>query len=191
MYHYSPSRNAFYHNEIKQVYIDAGSFPTDTVSVSDDVWLEFAGNPPPDGKTRVAGKDGLPAWVDIPPQPPEQARAQKLAEIDAWRGNQEAGNVIFTWKRRRWDASRASQERISPVLDVAATRGLPDGFFWTDADNNDVPVTISDLQAISDGMKQAMVAQGWKIHERQRQMKKEIGAMKNTTDILNYIPGWE
>ncbi|ECW1727460.1 tail fiber assembly protein, partial [Salmonella enterica] len=39
MYHYSPSKNMFYPDQMKQVYIDTGTFPADTVEVSDDVWL--------------------------------------------------------------------------------------------------------------------------------------------------------
>ncbi|HAF5675555.1 TPA: DUF4376 domain-containing protein [Salmonella enterica subsp. enterica serovar Kottbus] len=191
MYHYSPSQNAFYHDDMKQVYIDAGSFPDDTVEVSDDVWLEFAGNHPPQGKTRIAGANGLPAWGDIPLPSVTDARAFKYNEINKWRDAQESGNVIFTWKKRRWDASRVSQSRITPVLELAATQGLPEGFFWTDADNNDVPVSVEDLQAISDGMEKALVAQGWKIHERQRQMKKAVDALTTSADIINFAVGWE
>ncbi|EHL2884862.1 DUF4376 domain-containing protein [Salmonella enterica] len=191
MYHYSPSQNAFYPDELKQVYIDAGSFPGDTIEVGNDVWLEFAGNNPPEGKQRAAGHDGMPCWVDIPLPDIEYARKQKHAAINAWRDAQENGKVIFTWNNHQWDASKASQDRITPVLELAATQGLPEGFFWTDANNNDVPVTSDDLRNISEGITKAIVEQGWKIHERQRQMKKEINSMTSVTDILNYSPCWE
>ncbi|EIP9977816.1 phage tail protein, partial [Salmonella enterica] len=39
-------------------------------------------------------------------------------------------------------------------------------------------------------MTQAMVMQGFKIHERQRQMKKDIGELTKVSDILNYSVGW-
>lgn len=115
----------------------------------------------------------------------------KNTEINAWRDAQENGKVIFTWNNRQWDASKASQDRITPVLELAATQGLPEGFFWTDANNNDVTVTVDDLNNISNGIKKAIVEQGWKIHERQRQMKKEINDMPSVTDILSYTPCWE
>ncbi|UBX29857.1 tail fiber assembly protein [Arsenophonus apicola] len=67
MYYYSAKENTFCPAQFKQDYIDAGSFPEDACEVSEEVWLEFAGNAPPDGKERIAGQNGLPVWVDIPP----------------------------------------------------------------------------------------------------------------------------
>ncbi|END2760318.1 DUF4376 domain-containing protein [Salmonella enterica] len=190
MYHYSPSNNAFYPDELKQVYIDAGSFPDDTVEVDDDIWLQFAGNPPPEGKERATGSDNQPCWVDIPLPDIEDARNQKHAEINAWRDQQENGSTTFDWNGHKWDAGKASQDRLAPVLVVAKAGQLPDGFFWTDASNEDVPVTVDDLLAIDAGMTQVMVTQGFKIHERQRQMKKDISELTKVSDILNYPVGW-
>ncbi|EBR4566935.1 DUF4376 domain-containing protein [Salmonella enterica] len=120
----------------------------------------------------------------------EKAREQKTREIDAWRNKQENGSVTFTWNNHSWDASKASQDRLAPVLVVAKSGQLPEGFFWTDANNEDVPVTVDDLTAIDAGMTQAMVIQGFKIHERQRQMKKDISELTKVSDILNYPVGW-
>ncbi|EIR3456466.1 DUF4376 domain-containing protein [Salmonella enterica] len=190
MYHYSPSNNAFYPDELKQVYIDAGSFPDDTVEVDDDIWLQFAGNPQPEGKERAAGSDNQPCWVDIPLPDIKDARSRRYAEINAWRNQQENGSTTFDWNGHKWDAGKASQDRLAPVLVVAKSGQLPDGFFWTDASNEDVPVTVDDLIAIDAGMTQAMVIQGFKIHERQRQMKKDIAELTKVSDILNYSVGW-
>ncbi|EBD7490280.1 DUF4376 domain-containing protein [Salmonella enterica] len=190
MYHYSPSNNAFYPDELKQVYIDAGSFPDDTVEVDDDIWLEFAGNHPPEGKERAAGSDNQPCWVDIPLPDIEDARSRRYAEINAWRNQQENGSTTFDWNGHKWDAGKASQDRLAPVLVVAKSGQLPDGFFWTDASNEDVPVTVDDLLAIDAGMTQVIVTQGFKIHERQRQMKKDISELTKVSDILNYPVGW-
>lgn len=120
----------------------------------------------------------------------EDARKQKHAEINRWRDIQENGSVTFTWNNHSWDASKASQDRLAPVLIVAKSSQLPPGFFWTDASNEDVPVTVDDLTAIDAGMTQAMVVQGFKIHERQRQMKKDISELTKVSDILNYPVGW-
>ncbi|EGS3551140.1 phage tail protein, partial [Salmonella enterica] len=35
-----------------------------------------------------------------------------------------------------------------------------------------------------------MVTLGWKIHERQRDMKKEVDALIKISDILSYPVGW-
>ncbi|EGI5659751.1 DUF4376 domain-containing protein, partial [Salmonella enterica subsp. enterica serovar Kisarawe] len=94
------------------------------------------------------------------------------------------------WNGHRWDGGKASQARLTPVLTVAKAGQLPDTFFWTDADNNDVAVTAGDLTALDAAMTQAMVMQGFKIHERQRQMKKDIGELTKVSDILNYSVGW-
>ncbi|EDH6684227.1 phage tail protein, partial [Salmonella enterica subsp. enterica serovar Poona] len=114
----------------------------------------------------------------------------KTREIDAWRDAQENGSITFDRNGHRWDAGKASQDRLAPVLMVAKDGRLPADFFWTDANNNDVHVTKDDLTAIDAGMTQAMVTQGFKIHERQRQMKKDIAGLTTVSDILNYTVGW-
>ncbi|EAO5523907.1 DUF4376 domain-containing protein [Salmonella enterica] len=190
MYHYSPSNNAFYPEDLKQVYIDAGTFPDDTVEVSDDVWLEFAGNHPPEGKQRAAGKDGLPCWVDIPLPDIEDARSQKHAEINAWRNVQENANYTFTFNNHQWDYGKVTQERLSLSVQMAKANKLPAGFIWTDADNNDVPMTAGELLNLSDAIDQAMFTKGLEIHMRQREMKDAIDKLNDVKTILDYKVGW-
>ncbi|MGG6084969.1 DUF4376 domain-containing protein [Salmonella enterica] len=190
MYHYSPSKNAFYPDELKQVYIDAGTFPDDTVEVSDDVWLEFAGNHPPEGKQRAAGSDNLPCWVDIPLPDIEDARSRKHGEINAWRNVQENANYTFTFDNHKWDYGKATQERLTLSVQMAKANKLPAGFIWTDADNNDVPMTAGELLNLSDAIDQAMFTKGLQIHMRQREMKEEIDGMTDVKAILDYKIGW-
>ncbi|MFV8770780.1 tail fiber assembly protein [Yersinia enterocolitica] len=76
MYLYSAGSNAFYPLSIKDLYVSVGTWPTDGVEVSDEVFNVFCQQPT--GKTRVAGPDGLPAWADIPP-----LTDKELAEIKA------------------------------------------------------------------------------------------------------------
>lgn len=75
MYYYSPQKNEFFPKSLKQSYVDAGVFPDDVIEVADEIWLEFAGKQAPEGKMRIAGKNGLPCWVDTPPQTKEQVEA--------------------------------------------------------------------------------------------------------------------
>ncbi|HGK5379320.1 TPA: DUF4376 domain-containing protein [Salmonella enterica subsp. enterica serovar Birkenhead] len=138
----------------------------------------------------ISGRWGFDGTDIIDLMTADKAREQKTREIDAWRNKQENGSVTFTWNNHSWDASKASQDRLAPVLVVAKSSRLPEGFFWTDANNEDVPVTVDDLTAIDSGMTQAMVVQGFKIHERQRQMKKDIDELTKVSDILNYPVGW-
>ncbi|HDX4896181.1 TPA: tail fiber assembly protein, partial [Enterobacter asburiae] len=54
--------------------------------VTEQVYSEFAGEPP-EGQKRVAGKNGLPEWEDIPPPTHEeivaQAKVEKQSRTDA------------------------------------------------------------------------------------------------------------
>ncbi|MDU4291137.1 tail fiber assembly protein [Mixta calida] len=83
MYMYSAKNNAFYPLSLKENYEAAGSWPDDGKEVGEDVFSTFTN--PVAGKTRVAGKDGLPAWEDVPPPSQEQlvssATAQKTAML--------------------------------------------------------------------------------------------------------------
>ncbi|EID6269888.1 DUF4376 domain-containing protein [Salmonella enterica] len=138
----------------------------------------------------ISGRWGFDGEKIVDLMTTDKAREQKTREIDAWRNKQESGSVTFTWNNHSWDASKESQDRLAPVLVVAKSGQLPDGFFWTDANNEDIPVTIDDLTAIDAGMTQAMVVQGFKIHERQRKMKKDISELTRVGDILDYPVGW-
>ncbi|EOA1532045.1 DUF4376 domain-containing protein [Salmonella enterica subsp. enterica serovar Braenderup] len=190
MYYYSPSQNVFYPEDLKEVYIDAGTFPDDTVKVSDDVWLEFAGNPPPEGRQRAAGHDGLPCWVDIPLPDIEDARRQKHDDINRWRNVQENANYTFTFDNHKWDYGKATQERLTLSVQMAKANKLPAGFIWTDADNIDVPMTSGELLSLSDAIDQAMFAKGLQIHMRQREMKEDIDKLTTVPAVLAYRIGW-
>ncbi|EKS6155807.1 DUF4376 domain-containing protein [Salmonella enterica] len=138
----------------------------------------------------VAGKYGTVAPFTATPAMIQAAREAKHAEINAWRDNQENRNIIFTLNGHRWDCGKASQSRLSPVVAVAKSGALPAGFFWTDADNTDVPVTADELVALEAAMQQNMVIQGFKIHERQRQMKEEVDKLTGYQTIKDYTVGW-
>ncbi|EHE7040268.1 DUF4376 domain-containing protein, partial [Salmonella enterica subsp. enterica serovar Newport] len=73
---------------------------------------------------------------------------------------------------------------------VAKSGALPPGFFWTDADNIDVPMTADELTVLEAAMQQSMVLQGFKIHERQRQMKEEVDKLTDYKAIQGYIVDW-
>ncbi|NLI26447.1 MAG: tail fiber assembly protein [Acetobacter sp.] len=73
-YYWSKTTCSFYPYELKYLYDNAGSWPTDAVGVSDDVFKEFGlATTIPDGKWRGAGTDGMPAWVDVPTPSEEPA----------------------------------------------------------------------------------------------------------------------
>ncbi|EEZ9630596.1 tail fiber assembly protein [Escherichia coli] len=61
---YSPSLNTFFLAGFMRRYEQAGTLPSDSIDISDEVFNEYAGEPP-EGMMRVAGKDGLPTWAEI------------------------------------------------------------------------------------------------------------------------------
>lgn len=64
-YIYSPSTNAFFPVSLQEDYEAAGTWPQDGVNVTSDAAAEFM-QTAPQGKRRIAGDDGYPAWGDIP-----------------------------------------------------------------------------------------------------------------------------
>ncbi|EHY0364311.1 DUF4376 domain-containing protein [Salmonella enterica] len=137
-----------------------------------------------------AGKYGPVAPFTITPAMIQAAKDAKHAEISAWRDAQENGNILFTLNGHKWDCGKASQTRLSPVVGVAKAGLLPPGFFWTDADNIDVPMTADELVALEAAMQQNMVLQGFKIHERQRRMKEDVDKLTDYKSIQGYVVGW-
>lgn len=70
-YIYSKSQNAFYPFSLRELYELTGTWPSDGVEVSMEVFETYTSTPPV-GKHRVTGVDGLPAWEDIPLPTKEQ-----------------------------------------------------------------------------------------------------------------------
>ncbi len=118
------------------------------------------------------------------------ALIQKHAEINAWRNSQENANYVFQFNNHSWDYGKATQERLSLSVQMAKSNKLPAGFIWTDADNNDVPMTAGELLNLSDAIDQAMFTTGLQIHLRQRQMKEEIDKLTDAQAVLDYVVGW-
>ena len=96
------------------------------------------------------------------------------ASIQAWRDAEEAKPITFEYAGRVWDGGLVTRQRLQPVL---ALESLPEGFFWTDTGNSDVPVTLADLVALNQAHEAALVQEGFRIHALQRQMKTIIESM--------------
>ena len=70
---------------------------------------------------------------------------------------------------------------------MVALDALPDGFFWTNADNYDVPVSLDDLRALNAAHEAAIVLRGLEIHTLQRAMKYALESM-DTADLQAFDP---
>ncbi|EAU6992010.1 DUF4376 domain-containing protein [Salmonella enterica] len=118
------------------------------------------------------------------------ALTQKHAEINDWRNIQENMNYVFRFNNHNWDYGKTTQERLSLSVQMAKANKLPAGFIWTDADNNDVPMSAGELLNLSDAIDQAMFTQGLQIHLRQREMKEEVDKLTDAQAVLDYVVGW-
>ncbi|EDW5024705.1 DUF4376 domain-containing protein [Salmonella enterica subsp. enterica serovar Mbandaka] len=189
-------------------------YPASHIAVFDaetQTWSLFEGHR---GKTVYDTTTGNPIYISEPGPLPENtttqapaspidkfengqwvadlntALIQKHAEINDWRNIQENMNYVFRFNNHNWDYGKAMQERLSLSVQMAKQNKLPDGFIWTDADNNDVPMTAGELLNLSDAIDQAMFTKGLQIHMRQRQMKEEVDKLTDYKAIKDYAVGW-
>lgn len=96
-YKFSARTGSFFPVSMLNDYIEAGSLPDDLVDVDETTFWQFCASPP-SGKQRGANAQGYPAWIDVPPPTPEEARLRADA----------------TRQRRMDEAARA----MSPLQDA-------------------------------------------------------------------------
>lgn len=176
------------------VYLEDGRINCDVQSSEGEAFIPFtasANDPEEKGRqlyeALIRGVYGEVTPFIITNDVLEAAKRQKMEEISVWRTEQEKESIFFLLNGHRWDASKASLERLAAVVSVARAERLPAGFFWTDADNQDVPMNAAALRQLELSMQDAMVMRGFQIHERQRQMKEEVA---DINAITAYQPGW-
>ncbi|ECH8733998.1 DUF4376 domain-containing protein [Salmonella enterica subsp. enterica] len=184
----------FTDNTLKFTYDDNGVITCITRDVS-GLWpynLSVAEVPDTDENRRadISGRWGFDGENIIDLMTREDARSRKHDDINRWRNVQESANYTFTFDNHKWDYGKATQERLTLSVQMAKANKLPAGFIWTDADNNDVPMTAGELLNLSDAIDQAMFTKGLQIHMRQREMKEEIDGMTDVKAILDYVVGW-
>jgi hypothetical protein len=138
----------------------------------------------------VAGKYGPVTPFTATPEMIQGAKDRKRDEINAWRDAQENGNYIFQYDGRNWDYGKTTQDRMSISLKMAKNGSLPEGFAWTDGDNNIVPMTNDALIGLAAAIEQAMFEKGMQINLRQLQMKAEMEALTTLDAIRGYKVGW-
>lgn len=183
-YYYSFKEKGFFYKPDTK----SGDYPDDLIPLTNEQYHELMQGQA-DGKYIEHRKDG-PVLVDYPALSLEDARKQKHDEINHWRNVQENANYVFQFNNHNWDYGKATQERLSLSVQMAKQNKLPAGFIWTDADNNDVPMTAGELLNLSDAIDQAMFTKGLQIHLRQREMKEEIDGMTDVKAIQDYKVDW-
>ncbi|HBN0745856.1 TPA: DUF4376 domain-containing protein [Escherichia coli] len=146
--------------------------PEDTAKTGQQIWQELQ-----------SGKWGEIAPFSVTPEMLEAAKAAKRQEIEAWRTEQEAQPFTFEWNGRTWNAGPDSLARLSPVVMAAKPDTARDVITWGDADNQQVKLSMAELEELATALAQAQVDRNDEIYQRQREMKEELNNLDDLRSI--------
>ncbi|SRN87818.1 prophage tail protein [Shigella flexneri] len=130
-----------------------------------------------------SGKWGEIAPFTVTPEMLEAAREARRQEIEAWRAEQEAKPFTFEWNGRIWNAGPDSLGRLSPVVMLAKSVTAQTHMAWSDADNQQVKLSMPELEELAAAMVQAQVDRNDEIYRRQREMKEELSGLDDLASI--------
>ncbi|KAB7715698.1 DUF4376 domain-containing protein [Plesiomonas shigelloides] len=151
-------------------YIAYTALSTDTTLMGQVVWQELQS-----GKFTVDPFVVTQEMLDV-------AKEMKRREIEAWRKEEEAKPITFEWKGRTWNGGRASLERLAPAA-MITEQGERSLLSWSDANNEQVPMTRDDLVGLYSEMAQAQLQHYDEIYVRQRELKEQLAEAKTLEDI--------
>ncbi|EOY7729117.1 TPA: DUF4376 domain-containing protein [Escherichia coli] len=152
--------------------------PEDTAETGRKVWQELQ-----------SGKWGDIAPFTVSPEMLEAAKAAKRQEIEAWRTEQEAQPFMFEWNGRIWNAGPDSLARLYPVVMAAQSDTARDVMTWGDANNQQVKLSMPELEELAAALALAQVDRNDEIYQRQRQMKNVLDSLNNLADIRAFQAG--
>ncbi|HFV5797641.1 TPA: DUF4376 domain-containing protein [Escherichia coli] len=146
--------------------------PEDTAKTGQHIWQELQ-----------SGKWGEIATFATTPEMLEAAKAAKRREINAWRAQQESQQFIIEWGGRTWNAGPDSLARLYPVVMAAKSDTARNEMTWGDADNQQVKLSMPELEELAAAMAQAQVDRNDEIYRRQREMKEELNNLDDLSSI--------
>jgi hypothetical protein len=131
---FSPSTLAFYPVALQPVYENAGTWPADTVAVTEATFQTYGLSAAPIGQKRGADANGQPIWVDLPEPPPltlqQQASAMLMQPVAVQSTSMPELNASYP-------IDQTTQGLITGIAaQINAGLGLPGGdttFNWSDA----------------------------------------------------------
>ncbi|HGC4034670.1 TPA: DUF4376 domain-containing protein [Escherichia coli] len=144
----------------------------DTAQTGQRIWEELQ-----------SGKWGEIAPFTVTPELIAAAKAAKKREIEAWRTEQEAQPFTFEWNRRTWNAGPDSLARLYPVVMAAKFDTARTALAWGDAYNQQVKLSMPELEELAAAMAQAQVERNDEIYRRQREMKEELNNLNDLVSI--------
>lgn len=150
----------------------------DTAPTGQRIWEELQ-----------SGKWGEIAPFTVTPELIAAAKDAKKREIEVWRTEQEAQPFTFEWNGRSWNAGPSSLARIYAVVMASKSDTARDVMTWGDADNQQVKMSMPELEELATAMAQAQVNRNDEIYRRQRQMKDVLDGLNNLADIRAFQTG--
>ncbi|MEE7229510.1 phage tail tape measure protein, partial [Escherichia coli O6:H10] len=131
----------------------------------------------------VNGKYGTVSPFTVSPEMLAVAKAAKRQEIETWRTEQETQSFTFEWNGRTWNAGPDSLARLYPVVMAAKSDTARTALAWGDADNQQVKLSMPELEELAAAMAQAQVDRNDEIYRRQREMKEELNNLDDLSSI--------
>ncbi|WP_143367396.1 DUF4376 domain-containing protein, partial [Escherichia coli] len=107
----------------------------------------------------------------------------KKREIELWRTEQEAQPFTFEWNGRTWNAGPDSLARLYPVVMAAKSDTARTALAWGDANNQQVKLSMPELEELAAALAQAQVDRNDEIYQRQREMKDELNNLEDLRSI--------
>ncbi|HCO7839033.1 TPA: DUF4376 domain-containing protein [Escherichia coli] len=150
--------------------------PDDTAKTGQQIWQELQ-----------SGKWGEIAPFTVTPELIAAAKAAKRQEIEAWRAEQESQPFTFEWNGRTWNAGPDSLARLYPVVMAAKSDTARNEMTWGDADNQQVKLSMPELEELAAAMAQAQVDRNDEIYQRQRELKEELSSLGDLNSVRNFI----
>ncbi|HAI4800113.1 TPA: DUF4376 domain-containing protein [Escherichia coli] len=144
----------------------------DTATTGQRIWEELQ-----------SGKWGEIAPFTVTPELIAVAKDAKKREIEAWRTEQEALPFTFEWNGRTWNAGPDSMARLYPAVMASKSDTARKTMVWGDAENQQVKLSMQQLDELLTAMVQAQVDRNDEIYRRQREMKDELNNLKDLRSI--------
>ncbi|WP_105455369.1 DUF4376 domain-containing protein [Escherichia coli] len=144
----------------------------DTAPTGQRIWEELQ-----------SGKWGEIAPFTVTPELIAAAKDARKREIEVWRTEQEALPFTFEWNGRTWNAGPDSMARLYPVVMAAKSDTARTTLTWGDADNQQVKLSMPELEELAAAMAQAQVDRNDEIYQRQREMKEELNNLDDLRSI--------
>ncbi|EBD6267054.1 DUF4376 domain-containing protein [Salmonella enterica] len=158
--------------EGETAFVPYTAMQDDTAPTGQHIWEELQ-----------SGKWGAPAPFTVTPELIAAAKDAKKREIEAWRREQEAQPFTFEWNGRTWNAGPDSMARLSPVVMASKSSAARSVMTWGDAGNQQVKMSMPELEELAAAMAQASMDRNNEIYLRQREMKEALEKLGDLCSI--------